>query len=222
MTMTSKFARASLAAVSLLAFVGVAPVFAADAITSEEPPAPAPSAELPVASWAGPYVGLSAGYGFHGRTKDRTLDNTIDTDGFIGGAFAGYQWQNGSFVYGLEGDINYNGMSGSNAGEESKTKIDGSVRARLGYAVTPDVLLYGTAGAAAERLKITDAAGSDSNGLFGWTAGAGADVKITEQVFGRVEYRYSDYGSKDFDTGAGVSRIKDSDHRITFGVGLKF
>ncbi|MBN9071226.1 MAG: porin family protein [Rhizobiales bacterium] len=219
---TSKFARSSLAALGLLAFAGAVPAFAADAITNEEPPAPAPSAELPVASWAGPYAGLSAGYGFAGRTKDRTLDNKIETDGFIGGAFAGYQWQNDNFVYGLEGDINYNGMSGSNAGEQSRTKIDGSLRARLGYAVTPDVLLYGTAGGAAERLKISDAAGSDSNSMLGWTVGAGADVKITEQLFGRVEYRYSDYGSKDFDTGAGVSRIKDSDHRITFGVGMKF
>ena len=53
-------------------------------------------------------------------------------------------------------------------------------------------------------------------------AGVGADVKITEQVFGRVEYRYSDYGSSDFNTGAGDRSIDSSDNRVTFGIGMKF
>lgn len=219
---TSRFARSSLVAVGLLSFIGAAPAFAADAIATEEPPSPAPSADLPVASWAGPYAGISLGYGFAGKTKDRSIANTIDTSGFIGGAFAGYQWQNNNLVYGLEGDINYNDMNGSNAGEQSRTRLDGSLRARLGYAVTPDVLLYGTAGGAAEKLKVTDAVGSDSNAMLGWTAGAGADIKITQQMFGRVEYRYSDYGSKDFNTGAGAFSVKDSDHRVSFGLGMKF
>ncbi len=68
----------------------------------------------------------------------------------------------------------------------------------MGFAVTDDVLLYGTAGGAAERLKVSDPVGDDSNALLGWTAGAGVDVKLTEQVFGRVEYRYTDFGSSDF------------------------
>lgn len=219
MTTISKFGRSSLMTAGILAVLGTAPVFAADVIM-EEPPAPAPIEELPVASWAGPYVGLSAGYGFAGRTDDS--GNKIKTDGFVGGGFAGMQWQNGGFVYGVEGDVNYNGIEGRNAGVKSEAKVDGSLRARLGYAVTPDVLLYGTAGGAAQSLKIRDAVGSDSNSMLGWTAGAGADVKITEQVFGRVEYRYTDYGSADFNTGAGNRSIDFSDNRVTFGVGMKF
>lgn len=219
MNITSRFARSLLAASGMVAFLGAAPAFAADAVMVE-PPAPAPIEDLPVASWAGPYVGLSAGYGFAGTTDDD--GNDIDTDGFIGGGFAGIQWQNGSFVYGVEGDVNYNGLEGDNAGVESKSSVDGSLRARLGYAVTPSVLLYGTAGGAAQSLEITDAVGSDSNTMLGWTVGAGADVKITEQVFGRVEYRYSDYGSADFDTGFGDRSVSSSDNRVTFGVGVKF
>jgi outer membrane immunogenic protein len=219
MNNTSKFARSSLAVAGLIALLGAAPAFAADAVM-EEPPAPAPVEELPVASWAGPYVGLSAGYGFSGEADD--AGNKIDRDGFIGGGFAGWQWQNGSFVYGVEADLNYNGMDGDNAGTEAESSLDGSLRARLGYAVSPEILLYGTAGGAAQSLKISDAGGSDRNTMIGWTAGAGADIKMTEQIFGRVEYRYSDYGSKDFETG-GISRDVDStDHRVTFGVGLKF
>jgi len=48
-------------ALGLFALSGTA--FAAD-VVSEEPPAPAPIAELPVASWAGPYAGINLGYGF--------------------------------------------------------------------------------------------------------------------------------------------------------------
>lgn len=215
----SKFGRSLMTAAGMVALLGVAPAFAADTVM-EEPPAPAPIEELPVASWAGPYVGLSAGYAFNGETDD--AGNEIDTDGFVGGAFGGMQWQNGNFVYGVEGDVNYNGMDGVNAGVESEGRVDGSLRARLGYVVTPDVLLYGTAGGAAQSLKITDAAGSDRNTMLGWTAGAGADIKMTERVFGRVEYRYSDYGSEEFNTGAGGRDVSSSDHRVTFGIGVKF
>lgn len=219
MNINSKFARSSLVTAGLIALLGAAPAFAADAVM-EEPPAPAPVETLPVASWAGPYIGLSAGYGFAGKADD--AGNEIETDGFIGGGFAGWQWQSDNFVYGIEGDINYNGMSGSNAGVEAESRLDGSLRARLGYAVTPEILLYGTAGGAAQSMKISDAIGSDRQSMVGWTAGAGADIKMTEKVFGRVEYRYSDYGSQDFDTGAGDRSIDTTDHRVTFGVGMKF
>ncbi len=216
-----KFARPAAAAIGLLALVGTIPAYAAD-VVQEEPPAPAPVAELPVASWAGPYAGINLGYGFSGRTKIRDFDTTVTTDGFIGGAFVGYNWQQENFVYGVEGDLGYNGNSGTDNDFKSKSGFEGSLRARLGYAVSPDILLYGTAGGAGESLKVTDqlADVSQSKGMFGWTAGAGADIKFTDNVFGRVEYRYTDYGSKNFDTIG--SRIKDSDNRVTFGVGMKF
>ena len=58
--------------------------------------------------------------------------------------------------------------------------------------------------------------------MLGWTAGVGADVKVTEKVFGRVEYRYTDFGSDDFPPGAAPPKSIDKDHRIQFGVGMKF
>jgi outer membrane immunogenic protein len=214
-----KFARPLAAALGLIAFAGV-PAFAAD-VVQEEPPAPAPVAELPVASWAGPYAGINLGYGFSGRTKLPDVGTSIKTDGFVGGAFVGYNWQSDNFVYGVEGDIGYDGSKGSADGFTSKSGLDGSLRARLGYAVTPEILLYGTAGGAAHKLKVTDdlTGDSESKGMFGWTAGVGTDIKLTDNVFGRVEYRYTDYGSKTFDT---FGKVKDSENRITFGVGMKF
>jgi outer membrane immunogenic protein len=206
------------AALGLLAFTGV-PAFAAD-VVSEEPPAPMPIAELPVASWAGPYAGINLGYGFSGRTDEGA--NRIKTDGFIGSGFVGYNWQMDNFVFGGEGELGYNGVKGDNAGVESKSGLEGSLRARLGYAVTPEILLYGTAGGAAQSLKISDPTGSDKNTMLGWTAGVGTDIKLTDNVFGRVEYRYTDYGSDDFTTGAGTRSVDSRDNRVTFGLGMKF
>jgi len=204
------------AALGLFALGGTA--FAAD-VVSEEPPAPAPVAELPVASWAGPYAGINLGYGFGGHVKAPGVD--AKTKGFIGGVFGGYNWQQDNFVYGAEADLGYNGTKGSDNGLSAKSGIEGSLRARLGYAVTPEILLYGTGGLAAKNQKIDDSVTgvNDSKAMLGWTAGAGTDIKITDNVFGRVEYRYTDYGSKNFgDTG----KVKSSDNRVTFGVGMKF
>ncbi|CDX21992.1 25 kDa outer-membrane immunogenic protein [Mesorhizobium plurifarium] len=204
------------AALGLFALGGTA--FAAD-VVSEEPPAPAPVAELPVASWAGPYAGINLGYGFGGHVKAPGVD--AKTKGFIGGVFGGYNWQQENFVYGAEADLGYNGTKGSDNDLSAKTGIEGSLRARLGYAVTPEILLYGTGGLAVKDQKIDDSFTGvhDNKAMLGWTAGAGTDIKITDNVFGRVEYRYTDYGSKNFgDTG----KVKSSDNRVTFGVGMKF
>lgn len=222
MTAKLKFTWPVATALGLIAFMGMNAANAADVIM-EEPPLPvATMEELPVASWAGPYVGLSAGYAFGGQSDDETFGNSIDTDGFVGGAFAGYNWETGGIVAGVEADIGYSGVEGENAGTEVESGVEGSLRARLGYVVTPDVLLYTTAGGAAKNVDVATVDGSDSATALGWTAGVGTDVKITEQVFGRVEYRYSDYGSDDFNTGGINHEVDSSDHRVTFGVGMKF
>ena len=214
-----KFARPVMTAIGLLALAGTIPAYAAD-VVQEVPPAPAPIETLPVASWAGPYAGINLGYGFSGRTTEP--GNTIDTDGFIGSGFVGYNWQMDNFVFGGEGELGYNGVKGDNLGTESKSGLEGSLRARLGYAVTPEILLYGTAGGAGQSLKVTEGGVSDKNTMLGWTAGVGTDIMFTDNVFGRVEYRYTDYGSDDFTTGSGTRSVDSRDNRITFGVGMKF
>jgi len=211
-----KFARPLAVALGLFAFGGTA--YAAD-VVQEEPPAPTPVAELPVASWAGPYAGLNVGYGFSGHSNARDVPENVSTKGFVGSVFGGYQWQQENFVYGGEAELGYNGVKGSSNGIDSKAGFEGSLRARLGYAVTPEILLYGTGGLAARSLKIDDGVSSDRATMVGWTAGLGTDIKITDNVFGRVEYRYTDFGSKSFDN---VGSVKATDNRVTFGVGMKF
>jgi outer membrane immunogenic protein len=210
------------AALGLVAFLGAIPAHAADVIM-EEPPAPAaPMEEPPLNTWTGPYAGVMVGYGFAGETEDETNFNSIDTDGFLAGGFAGYNYQVGNIVVGAEADVAYSWEDGSNAGTTSDSGVEGSLRARLGYVVSPDVLIYATAGGAAKDLEVSNGGISDSNTMLGWTAGAGADVMVTEQVFGRIEYRYTDFGSDTFTTALGDSEVSDKDHRIQLGLGVKF
>lgn len=218
MSANLKFARPFAIAGLLAAFA--APAFAADAIESVPEPE-TPTYEEPAANWSGGYAGAQVGYGFAGRATDG--NNRIGTDGVTGGVFAGYnhQLENG-VVLGAEGDVGYSGVKGSNAGTSVKSGVEGSLRGRVGYAVTPDVLPYVTAGGAAKSAKVSDATGSDRNAVLGWTAGAGVDVKATEKVFVRGEYRYTDYGNEEFNTGAGDRKIRLKDNRVQLGVGVKF
>ncbi|WP_378943415.1 outer membrane protein [Mesorhizobium sp. ANAO-SY3R2] len=220
MTAILKHARPLAAAFGLVALAAM-PAFAAD-VVMEEPPAPAAPMEMPpLNTWSGPYAGVTVGYGFSGEAN--VGGTKLDTDGFLGGAFVGYNYQmDNGIVLGAEGDIGYSGVETDNGGLNVKSGIDGSLRARLGYAVTPDILLYGTAGGAGKRVEVSSGGFEDTNTALGWTAGAGADVKLTEAVFGRVEYRYTDYGSDNFNLGGSTAEVSNKDHRIQFGVGMKF
>lgn len=222
MSARDRILRPAAAALGLMALMGASAAFAADAVVTEAPPA-APMETLPVASWMGPYVGVTGGYGFAGRAHDKTTNNRIDTDGWLGHGFVGYNYDTGAgWVAGVEGDLGYSGVKGSNAGTEVKSGLDGSIRARLGYTVTPQILLYGTAGGAGRKVSVTEGGIKDSNTALGWTAGVGTDIKITDSVFARAEYRYSDYGSDNYLTGGGARRVDSSDNSIRFGIGVHF
>lgn len=218
-----KFARPSAAAFGMWALLGAIPAQAADVVMEEPLPPAAPMEQPPLNTWSGPYAGVSLGYGFAGDTDldDGIIDNSIGTDGFLLGGFAGYNWQAGNIVAGGEADIGYSWVEGSNAGYKSDAGLEGSLRARLGYVVSPNVLLYATAGAAAKDVEVSGGGFKDSNTMIGWTAGAGSDIMVTENLFGRVEYRYTDFGSESFDLGTSTD-VDAKDHRITFGLGMKF
>lgn len=210
------------AALGFAALLGVGAAQAADVVQDVPEPA-VPMEQPPVATWTGAYAGISAGYGFAGRSHDDTAGNKIGTDGFIGGGFLGYNYDTGGgIVAGVEGDVGYSGVEGDNAGTKVKGGVDGSLRARLGYTVTPDMLGYVTAGGAAKRMSVEMGGDKDSQTQLGWTAGVGTDVKLTEKVFGRVEYRYTDYGSENFDVGGGSHKVDAKDHRVTVGLGVQF
>src|SRR3712207_932685 len=100
-----------LASVALFGFAGAAS--AADLPARAAPPAPIVAA-VPVFTWTGFYVGVNAGVGFNTNDDEEIVfggetfvGDSDDDASFLGGAQIGYNYQIGSFVVGLEGDIQY-------------------------------------------------------------------------------------------------------------------
>jgi outer membrane immunogenic protein len=136
----------------------------------------------------------------------------------IGGLQAGYNWQFApTWVAGIEGDwswakagttvtapwaTNPGGVivPGSFTSMSSTLDWVSSLRARLGYLVLPNLMLYGTAGGAWGKV---DYAASNSGGVVpyatsaafsstqgGWAAGGGVEWMITNNWLLRGEYLY--------------------------------
>ncbi len=210
-------------AVGLGAAAFAIPAHAADLVGEEPPAPPAPVMEAaPAADWAGGYAGVTGAYEFGKVQSNQPGNQRHVNDGYRGSAFGGFNMQNGQFVYGAEADVGYGNLKGNNASNKMETGVDGSLRARAGFAVTNDVLLYGTAGLAAADMSVREGGRTANKVNMGWTAGVGTDVKVTEQVFARGEYRYTDYGTENFRTGSGVNKVQASENRISLGLGVKF
>lgn len=204
--------------IALVALAGNV-ALAADAIEMPpEPPAAAPIEIVPASNWSGVYIGAFGGYDWASFNAGGT---DVDVDGWNGGAFAGYNWQNGPFVYGAEVDAGFSGASTAVGADSIDRGVFGSLRGRLGYAADP-FLIYGTGGLAVANAELSDATSSDTNTHLGWTVGAGAEAMVTENIFGRLEYRYSDYGSKDYTLDTGTVSSGFSEHSVKAGIGLKF
>lgn len=215
--------RAAIPQVFALAAALALPTIANSAdVVGEEPPAPSVPYEEPAAAggWAGPYLGATLGYGIGTATSNTTGSGNLR--GLDGTVFGGVQGQSGQIVYGVEGDVGYDGATATMGATTLRRGVDGSLRGRLGYAVTDQVLVYGAAGGAAKQLRISDASGNASGVALGWTAGAGLDVKVTDKTFVRGEYRYTDYAAKTLNTGSGAQSIDAKGSRISLGLGIKF
>jgi outer membrane immunogenic protein len=216
---------------TVLAALGSASALAAD-LPARGMYAKAPMM-TPIDSWAGLYIGGNVGYGWGTGNTDAVYNPTgtgaanaslgSKSNGVIGGGQIGYNWQAGSFVYGLEADIDGAGLRSTSrqglidtAGfaEPAATsfvtatnKLDwfGTVRGRLGLTVTPNFLLYGTGGfafggvdnSANTQFSTTpgaSAAASVNTTRTGWTAGAGAEWMFAHNWSAKLEYLYLDLG----------------------------
>ena len=201
-------------------------------------------------TWSGFYIGGHAGYGWghnpftdadEGFDSDITLTG-IHSNGFVGGIQAGANRQMGAWVAGLEFDLSESGIKGSTSatvpltggatGTDTLTQSDsfellGSTRARIGYLVWPDVLIYGTGGLAWTRMVQTtnettvvtsggtSSASSDAsmNWEFGWVAGLGVETRLwNSNWLGRIEYLHYDFGD------SGSSGLTSSSGHLTTDV----
>lgn len=179
--------------------------------------------------WAGTYAGLSSGYGWmdgYFVTSGYPPAND-DLDGGIFGGFAGVNTQlDGNVVLGLEGDLDYNTRNVTIASSfgtfAGGVDWQGSARVRLGYALDR-LLIYTSAGWAAAHLEADFIGVAQATESFhGYTLGAGIDYAVTDRIFGRIDYRYNDFGSGKLDFGAAAIDAELDQHSVKVGVGIKF
>ncbi len=157
-----------------------------------------PPAFLPF-TWTGAYAGANGGFGW------TSSDGGLDATGGFGGGQIGYNFQTGSFVFGIEGDIGggdirQNGFTVQGIPFTSAFTIDtlASVRGRAGLAYN-SWLFYGTAGGGWAHDKASGVnlgvPFSASEWLSGWTAGAGVEWSFAPNWSTKVEYLHYGLGT---------------------------
>lgn len=212
------------------------------AIAADLPAAPVLKAR-PVAvvdAWTGFYIGANVGYGWGsgvstivpnapevgigaGDPVFGPLPGRPDYNGVVGGGQVGYNARFGNWLAGIETDLSFADMHGSNTavgapfigGTFSTTlerRLDwfGTLRGRLGVLATNDLLIYGTGGLAygdaKTRFTATNLsvpcpfnwclAGSTSGLSVGWAAGAGVEFAFAPRWTAKAEYLHIDLGSR--------------------------
>jgi len=183
--------RIVLRAVALIAAVWTVSAQAADLPYGSRAPYTV-NQPLNVYSWAGPYLGGNLGYAWGSVSNNRTSPS-----GFAGGVQAGYNWQNGPWVFGVEGDIQATGAEDTFAPWKFSNPWFGTVRGRAGYAFN-NILFYGTGGLAFGELRGETFGLSESHTTAGWTAGVGAEFGLTQNWSAKIEYLYVDLASSPF------------------------
>lgn len=190
--------------------------------------------------WSGFYAGLQVGYAF--GDADHSFSNGAPSDdsepeGVFGGVHLGVLLQSNQLVFGIEGDFeltdidgSFNNTSGINSSGSTEIDLQGSVRARLGYAVNR-FLPYVTGGLA---IADVDYGGGPAGGpccgysktALGWTVGAGVAYAFSNSVSARLEYRFTDYGTESgglSPTFPGVTMKTDLEtHAVMAGVSFHF
>ena len=116
---------------------------------------------------------------------------------------AGYNWQSGPLVFGVEGDLQATGADDTFAPWKFSNPWFGTVRGRVGYAFN-NILFYGTGGLAFGELRGETFGLSESHTNAGWTAGVGAEFGFAQNWSAKIEYLYVDLSDSRF-TITGVS-----------------
>lgn len=166
-------------------------------------------------NWTGCYVGVNGGLAWgKARWFDPALggiefSNHNITGGLAGGTF-GCNYQTGSVVLGLEGDVDWADIHGSGIDTLSggaltdHTKIDfmATAAGRIGWAWGP-ALFYAKGGAAWVHDKywtIVNATGatfySAAQTRTGWMVGGGVEYAFSGPWSAKLEYDYMNFGTR--------------------------
>jgi opacity protein-like surface antigen len=168
-------------------------------------PSPPPVVYAPPSNWSGFYAGAFVG-GLDGSFSTSQATRASGSGfGVSSGVLAGYAFQSGSLVYGVEGDIasmSFDKKFGAQPGlvaNEIEGVYELHARARLGWDLG-DWLPFIAGGAAIDHIYQHQTSPNDFLGAaqdrVGWTIGAGVDAKVSLPILGatilRAEYLFEE------------------------------
>ena len=196
-------------AIALLATSAFVVPHAASAADIARPVYKAPPAPVvTLYDWTGFYVGGNVGWGWTDGSADIASGGGRGTvsgsgDGFLGGIQAGYNWQTGPWVVGVEldfqgstGEGNVVGIAGGNrTAFNAETPWFGTIRGRVGYA-WDRMMVYATGGALYGKSEIDgNVTGvgpfSSSQSFWTWTVGGGVEWALVDRWTAKLEYLYA-------------------------------
>jgi outer membrane immunogenic protein len=206
--------------------------------------------------WSGFYAGLNAGWSW---SRDDDVSTTpidhegaslsqlsvasigtgvasVSADGFTAGGQFGLNYQFGpSFVLGFEvdlqgADLNSTTWLTTTTGITKDTEWLGTVRGRVGFLVTPSLLVFGTGAFAYGSVEASvfgpGITGHFEDTLTGWTAGGGLEWLFTPNASIKAEVLYYDLGDATFTTttplGPSVTEIQYDGFIARLGLNFHF
>ncbi len=164
-------------------------------------------------------------------------------DGVAFGVGVGYDFDLGGVVAGVEAE--FTESTGEQDVNETVDDInvtggfevgrDIYVGGRIGFRAAPTTLVYGKAGYTNTSIEFAaetddDRFELDSN-VDGWRLGAGIEQLFGPNLYGKLEYRYSNYKNLDFSDDFDLDEFESEDfdtdidldrHQVVAGVGFRF
>jgi outer membrane immunogenic protein len=243
---------------ALITFLAASPIAAASAA---DMPLKAPRAPYAAAySWTGLYIGGEIGGGWSRQTITQVdpsggfpagfVNSPTNLNGFLGGGYAGYNYQMNNIVIGIDGyydgaDLTGSGSdisptTGNVSNKNDRMKWDSAITGRLGLANNNWLFFVkgGWAWAGFNSTGVTTTAGgvavgtgTSSDTRDGGTVGVGIEYGFTPHWSAKVEYDYVKFETSSFNaatvSAAGVvgapARSVTSDlNEVKGGVAYRF
>jgi outer membrane immunogenic protein len=209
---------------------------------------------IPFYNWTGFYLGAHIGGGWNGTDwfEDATSsgsggfatpgfeDGSVNASGFLAGGQAGFDFQTGWVVWGVQADGSWANITGSAGcfGEVVGTTQScsqsvnglGTITGRVGAAYNT-FLFYFLAGAAWEHEQLQNTCVvcgppptlSVSDTTWGYTVGLGLEWAFARNWSAFLQYNYADFGTRDVSfAGVFTENIRENMNIFKVGVNYRF
>jgi outer membrane immunogenic protein len=215
---------------SIAVVAAISTAASAHVASAADLPVKAPVAVPYSYNWTGFYIGGQAGGGWFANqvtngpnAADGTVNfppgfvhNKVNGNGWLGGGYAGFNYQVSQFVIGIDGDYSWAHLTGSTSDvgptgftdtSTEKVKWIATVTGRLGYAVN-NWMFFGKAGGAwagfsgnsstFNTVGVNTNNNSSSDTRAGWTLGTGVEWGFAPHWSTKLEYDYVKFNTANY------------------------